>query len=346
MRKKKLLVIGDHFIPPGLMRLKIRDIESEFDVIEAATPFPIEPFRAIAEVKEASGSEEQMIDALRDVSICVAHHAPLTKRVLERAPELRLFAVCRGGPVNVNLVAATRQGVAVAYAPARNAVATAEHTIAMILSALRGIPQADHALRQGQWKGDYTWETAGFELDGATVGLVGYGAIGKIVGRILRSFGATVLVFDPNVRLTDEESLEQVTLPELLRRSNIVSLHARETPQSRGIIGSREIAQLKRGSVIVNCARGSLLDYDALTEALRSGHVSAAAADVFPEEPIPLDSPILTFDNFVVTPHLAGGTRQAAEKAATIASQEVRRFHAGEALLFCANPEVFAVKRP
>jgi len=345
MSSKKLLVIGDHFIRPELMRLKLGDIADPFDVIEASTPFPLEPFRNIAEVREASGSEDQMIDQLRGVEICVAHHAPLTEKVLKASPDLRLFVVCRGGPVNVNVPAATRCGVTIAYTPARNAAATAEHTIAMMLSALRGIPAADAGIRRGEWKGDYTWETAGFELETATVGLIGYGAIGRIVGRILRAFGAKVLVYDPFAKLDADDDVEGVELTQLLRRSNVVSLHARETKESRGILGAREIAQMPKGSVVVNCARGSLVDYDALADALRSRHLFAAAADVFAEEPLPADSPLLKLENFVMTPHLAGGTRQAAEKAATIAAEEVRRFLAGEELRYCANPEVRELER-
>ena len=342
MDKKRLLVIGDHFIKPELMRAKVEHLIDQFEVVEATTPFPLEPFRDIAEVREASGSEEQMIEALQGVSVCVAHHAPLTARVLEHTPDLRLFVVCRGGPVNVNLEAATRRGVAIAYTPARNAAATAEHTVAMILSALRGIPDADAAIRQGHWKGDYTWESAGFELETATVGLIGYGAIGRIVGRILSSFGATILGYDPFAELHAEDNVIPVELDELLTRANVVSLHARETAQSKGILGARQIAMMQPGSVVVNCARGSLMDYDALADALRSGHLFAAAVDVFPAEPLPAGSPLLALKNLVMTPHIAGGTRQAAEKAATIAAEEVRRFLAGEELRYCANPEVMA----
>jgi D-3-phosphoglycerate dehydrogenase len=345
MHRKKLLVIGDHFIRPDLMRRKLGKLADNFEVIEASTPFPLEPFRDIAEVKEASGSEEQMIEILQGVSICIAHHAPLTKNVLEHVPDLRLFVVCRGGPVNANLEAATRHGVSVAYTPARNAAATAEHTIAMILSALRGIPAVDAAIRRGEWKGDYTWETAGFELETATAGLIGYGAIGRIVGRILNGFGTKVLVYDPFVKIATDDFIEQVELQQLLERSNIVSLHARATKESRGILGAREIAKLQRGAVVVNCARGSLMDYDALADALRSGHLFAAAADVFPEEPLPANSPLLRLHNFVMTPHIAGGTRQAAEKAAGIAAAEVGRFLRGEPLLYCANPEMQSVRR-
>jgi D-3-phosphoglycerate dehydrogenase len=338
----KLLVIGDHFITPQLMREKLGSLKEGFEVVEASTPFPLEPFRDIAEVREASGSEEQMIESLKGVSICVAHHAPLTARILEHAPDLRFFVVCRGGPVNVNLEAATRHGVTVAYTPARNAAATAEHTVAMILSALRGIPEADASIRLGQWKGDYTWATAGFELETATVGLIGYGAVGRIVGRILRSFGAAILVCDPFANLEADDSVVRVELPELLERANVVSLHARETRKTRGILGAAEIARMPPGSVIVNCARGSLVDYHALADALRTGHLFAAAADVFPEEPLPAGSELLQLKNFIMTPHIAGGTRQAAEKAAAIAAEEMRRFLTGEPLRYCANPEVAA----
>lgn len=339
MPKEKLLLIGDHFILPSAMRGKLGDLTARFEVAEAMTPFPLEPYRYIAEVREASGSEEQMIELLRGVHVCIAHHAPFTERVLDAARDLRLVVVCRGGPVNVNVPAATERGVRIAYTPARNAAATAEHTVAMMLSALRGIPEADAGIRRGEWKGDYTYESAGFELETATVGLIGYGAIGRIVARILRSFGAQVLAYDPYAKLDGNEGVSQVSLAELLSRSNVVSLHARETPESRGTLGRAEFAKLQKGSVVVNCARGALMDYDALADALRSGHLFAAAADVFPEEPLPQNSPLLQIPRCILTPHLAGGTKQAAEKAATMAAAEVRRYVDGEPLRFCANPE-------
>jgi D-3-phosphoglycerate dehydrogenase len=338
MSKNKLLLIGDHFISAELMRSKTNHLTSGYTILEASTPFPLEPFRDIAEVHEASGSEEQMIEALQGVSICIAHHAPLTQRVLSHTPDLRLFIVCRGGPVNVNLNAATASGVTVGYTPGRNAAATAEYSIAMLLAAIRSVPQTDAALRKGQWKGDYTWETAGFELESSTVGLVGYGAVGRLVARALRGFGAKILVYDPFVTDIDTEQVDQVSLQELLLRSDVISLHARDTPETRGMIGEKEIALMKKGSVLVNCARGSLLDYNALANALRSNHLFAAAADVFPEEPLSPASELLSFPNFVATPHVAGGTRQAAEKAAGIAADELERYLSGKPIRFCANP--------
>ncbi len=340
MSKTRIAVIGDHFIPPSLMRANIEaQVGDEHEIVESCTPFPLEPFRDIAEVREASGSEEEVIHALEDATLCVAHHAPLTERVIQACPDLRLFVVCRGGPVNANIPAATEAGIAVCFAPGRNATATAEFAVAMILAALRRIPMADRGIRNGAWPGNYTIDTAGFELDGATCGLVGYGAIGSRVARILEGFGASVLAYDPYAKVGPGSAVHLVSLPELLQRSQVVSLHARETPETRGLIGRKEIALMPRGSVLVNCARGSLLDYAALEEGLRSGHLFAAAADVFPEEPLPPGSSLRELPNLVMTPHIAGGTRQAAEKAARLAAEEIKRYLTGQPLRFCANAE-------
>ena len=336
-----ILTVGDDFIEPSLMRQSLcRALGRELPVREARTPFPSEPFRSIAEVREASGSEEQMMEMLAGISICVAHHAPLTERILGKATELELFIVCRGGPVNANIAAATAAGVRVGFTPGRNATATAEFTVATALATLRGIPAADRGIRSGGWPGDYSYASAGFELDGSVCGLIGYGAIGSRVARILGGFGAKVLVYDPYAKIPDTDEIELVALEELLRRSQIVSLHARETPETRGIIGREQLRMMPPGGIVVNCARGALLDYQALEEELRRGHLFAAAADVFPDEPIPPHASLLALPNFVLSPHIAGGTKGAAQKAARIAGEEVARYLAGEPLLYCANPQV------
>ena len=341
----RILTIGDHFLLPGIMKSSVtRVLPSGLDFIEATTPFPLEPFENIGEVREASGSEDDMIEHLHGIEICVAHHAPFTKRVLDSSPDLKLVVICRGGPVNVNLDAATANNIIICNAPGRNAAATAEHAVAMLLATLRGIPAADAAMRRSQWRGDYTYSSAPFELESATVGLVGYGAIGRIVARILKGFGSTVLTYDPFAGIGYEEGVEQVSLDELLQRSNAISLHARETSESRGMIGAKQIAQMPRGSVLINCARGSLLDYNALYDALADGHLYAAAADVFDQEPLPANYRLLQLPNFVMTPHIAGGTKQAAQKAADIAAGEVLRFLTRQLLRHCANPAVLSAR--
>jgi D-3-phosphoglycerate dehydrogenase / 2-oxoglutarate reductase len=333
----RVLAAGDHFVRNALFTDALRrEVPGEVLTSELTLPWPVVPFGRVGEVDEASDVEDELIEALQGVEACVTQMAPLTRRVLDACPDLRLFCVSRGGPVNANLEAATEAGVAVTFAPGRNAVATAEHTLAMLLAATRRIPQTHGDLAAGVWRGDYyTYDNVGPELGGSTVGLVGYGAIGSRVARMLEGFGAEVLVFDPYVDVPG-----RVELDELLRRSRFVSLHARATPETVGMIGAAQIAAMPAGSVLVNCARGALLDYDALCEALDSGHLFGAAMDVFPEEPIPAGSRLLTTPNLIMTPHLAGASKETAMNAASIVAADVARYVRGEPLLHCANPEV------
>lgn len=327
----RILAAGDHFVRSSLLVDALRaEVGAGAEITTLDLPWPIEPFHAVAEVDEASGSEDELIAALRGVRVCVTQMAPLTERMLRECPELELFAVGRGGPVNANIAAAQRHGVIVTNAPGRNAVATAEHTVALMLAAARRVPHTHGELRSGVWRGDYyTYEAVGLELNGATVGLVGYGAIGHRVARILQGFGAHVIVYDPYVESTPDE-VELVELGELLHRSNVVSLHARLTPENRGLIGAAEIAAMPAGSILVNCARGGLLDYDAACDALDSGHLFAVAVDVFPQEPLPADSRLLRTPGLVTTPHLAGASKQTAHNAAHTVAADVARFLRGE----------------
>lgn len=342
----RVLVAGDHFVLNRLLEEALRsEVRDDLDVRTMILPWPVEPFGQVAEVSEASGDEDELIEALQGVRICVTQMAPLTERVLRAAPELELFCVTRGGPVNANVDAATRHGVAVSFAPGRNATATAEHTLGMILAAVRRIPQTHGELLEGTWRGDYyVYDNVGPELEGNSVGLVGYGAIGSRVARMLRGFGAEVLVFDPYVSEDALDGAKRVSLDELLSRSTVVSLHARATPETTGMIGAEQIRAMPPGSVLVNCARGALLDYDALCDALDSGHLFGAAFDVFPEEPIPADSRLLRTPNIVMTPHLAGASKETAAKAAGIVAADVARYLRGEPLAHCANPEALRAR--
>jgi D-3-phosphoglycerate dehydrogenase len=339
----RILCAGDGFVLNRLLVDALHDeVGHDLDIRQITLPWPLEPFGRVAEVDEASGSEDQMIEGLAGVEVCVTQMGPLTEKVLDSADSLRLFCVSRGGPVNANLDAATRHAVAVCSAPGRNAVATAEHTVAMMLAAMRRIPQTHSDLTTASWRSDYYgYDNVGPELSGSTVGLVGYGAVGSRVARILAGFDARVLVFDPYLDAAVlGGSAQLVALDELLASSLIVSLHARATPESAGMIGAAQLAAMPEGSVLVNCARGSLLDYDALCDALDSGHLFGAALDVFPEEPIPEGSRLLSMPGVVMTPHLAGASKQTAQNAARIVAGEVGRYMRGEPLAHCSNPAV------
>lgn len=345
-----VLAAGDHFVEPALFieaiseRLAGGGSDLGLTFSECVLPWPLEPFGPVGEVDEASGTEAELIEALAGAEAAVTQMAPFTRDVFAQAPDLRFVGVCRGGPVNVDLAAASEAGVLVSFAPGRNAVAAAEFTIGLMLTALRRIATTDGELKSGIWRGDYyTYENSGIELDGSTVGLVGYGAIGRIVSRVLRAFGAKVIAHDPyaDPAITAEDGVDLVPLDELLRRSSIVSLHARLTPETRHLLNAENLSLLPRGAVLVNSARGGLLDYAPLPDLLRSGRLGALALDVYDVEPPPSDWPLFDAPNVVMTPHLAGATRQTAQRAAAIVGDDVARFLRGDRPLHLANPDVW-----
>ena len=285
----KILLAGDHFITTEVLSDAIARHVPDADLVALLSGFPEEPFRSVGGVDEVTGDEDALISALEGCTAAITHTHPFTRRVFESAPDLQVLTVCRGGPVNVDLAAATDHGVTVTYVPGRNAIATAEHTVALILAAARQVAQRHSELIGGTWASDYyRYDKAGAELAASTLGLVGFGAVGARVARTCDALGMRVLVFDPY--LTDDlpAPYERAdALDDLLASSAVVTLHARLTPETRGMIGRRELALMPQGSILVNCARGGLLDYDALCDALEGGHLFAAACDVFPVEPLP-----------------------------------------------------------
>lgn len=342
-----VLAAGDHFVAPEVfvdaLRRSSDDQDLRFTTLQL--PWPVEPFGPVGNVREASGTEQQLLEALPGAEAVVTQMAPFTGDVLAQTPDLKFIGVCRGGPVNVDLDAATDNGVLVSYAPGRNAAAAAEFAVGMALAALRRIPGSDAELKSGNWRGDYyAYDNAGIELEGSTVGLVGYGAIGRIVARVLNAFGAQVLVADPfaDAAQLGADGVELVELNDLLRRSSIVSLHARLTPETQHLLNGDNLKLLPEGAVLINSARGGLLDYEPLPAMLKSGHLGALAVDVYDIEPPPRDWPLFAAPNVITTPHLAGATRQTAHRAADIVAGELTRFRNGQQPRFVANPDVLA----
>ncbi|WP_439593029.1 2-hydroxyacid dehydrogenase [Microbacterium sp.] len=342
-----IAIAGDFFVTPHLFQTALEkelgpDVAT-FSSLQLA--WPHEPFGVVQNVSEASGTVASTIEALSGARIAVTQMAPFTSDVFAALPDLRMVGVCRGGPVNVDLQAATDAGVLVTFAPGRNAQAAAEFTVGLILAAMRRIPLMDAELKRGTWRGDYyAWENVGFELDGATVGLVGYGAIGRLVARLLRAFGSKVVVYDPyaDPAALTADGVEVSELDSLLTRSSVVSLHARLTKETERMIDERALALLPRGAVLVNAARGGLLDYAPLPRLLRSGQLGAVALDVYDIEPPPTDWPLFSEPNVVVSPHLAGATRETAVRAASIVARDVGDFIARRTPAHVANPDVLA----
>jgi D-3-phosphoglycerate dehydrogenase / 2-oxoglutarate reductase len=337
----KILLAGDNFVRNDLLedaiRARVSNTVLQFTLL--GLPWPEVPFGPVAEVDEASDCEDAIAQRVADVEVLVTQMAPVTERVIASASELRLVVCTRGGPVNVNVEAATRHGIAVSCTPGRNAAAVAEYALLLMLAALRRLPEAHTSLAAGEWRsGMYAYAECGNEIGDSVVGIIGFGEIGRRVAVAVRVLGGRVIAFDPFVaRDSVEEGIELVSLDELLARADVVTLHARLTSETRRMIDAEALARMRPGAVLVNTARGGLLDYAAAAAALQSGRLRGLALDVFSEEPVPPDSQLLKLPGVVLSPHLAGASRQTAHRAASVAALEVQRYAAGEPLLHVVN---------
>ena len=336
-----IAIIGDRFMLPSVFAdriaaacgngVRIRTLEQ---------PWPDQPMEhgyanpALDRLKEFMGDPDEVADFIDDATMFVTHLAPVSRAMLQRLPDLKFIAVSRGGPVNVDMQAARDRGVLVVNTPGRNASAVAEFAIGAILAETRLIRSGHEALRAGEWRGDlYRADRTGRELGEMTVGVIGYGAIGSRVVRLLKAFGCRLLVADPYVQLSVQDrndGVEHVALEQLLEQADVITLHARVTPETTGFIGRAALARIKKGAIFVNTARGPMVDYDALHDALASGQLGGAMLDTFAVEPVPPDWPLLRLPNVTLTPHIAGASVRTVTFAAEQAAEEVRRFLAGE----------------
>ncbi|MCH9709631.1 MAG: phosphoglycerate dehydrogenase [Actinomycetia bacterium] len=282
------------------------------------------------EVRWVDGPDrEKLLAAVVDADALLVRSATtVDAEVLAAAPKLKIVARAGVGLDNVDVDAATARGVLVVNAPTSNIHSAAEHALALLLSAARQIPAADATLRARTWKRS---SFSGTEIFGKTVGVVGLGRIGQLVAQRLAAFGAHVTAYDPYVSHARAAQLgiELLTLDELLGRADFISVHLPKTQETAGLIGKDALAKTKPGVIIVNAARGGLIDEGALSEAIASGHVRGAGLDVFSTEPC-TDSPLFGLPEVVVTPHLGASTAEAQARAGTDVAASVKLALAGE----------------
>ncbi|MGL5010511.1 MAG: 2-hydroxyacid dehydrogenase [Paracoccaceae bacterium] len=338
---RSVAIIGDHFMLPEVFEAKLHAACGDgLQVRTRKDNWPDEPMEhgyALAGMdglKEYFGSADGVVDFVGNAEILITQLAPMSRGMLERLPKLKLIAVSRGGPVNIDMQAARDHGVTVVNTPGRNSSAVAEFTLGAILAETRKIRVGHEALRAGEWRGDlYRADVTGRELCEMTVGVIGYGNIGTKVVRLLRAFGAKVLVHDPYVQLSPEDAaagVELVAFDRLLAEGDVVTMHARVTPETTKMMNADAFARMKPGALFVNTARGPLCDYDALTHALTEGRLGSAMLETFAVEPVPADWPLLSLPNVTLTPHIAGASVRTVTFAAEQAAEEVRRYLAGE----------------
>ena len=343
----RIAIVGDLFMRAATFEDALRRaLDGELAIRAMELPWPDEPMRhgyagevggELEGLREFMGDPDAIAAFVGDAEILVNHLAPVTAPMLDRLPALRLIAVSRGGPVNIDMAAARARGVAVVNTPGRNASAVAEFTIGAILAETRLIRAGHEALRQGVWRGDlYRADMTGEELSALTVGIIGYGHIGTRVVRLLKPFGCRILVDDPYVELSAEDregGVLPVDLDRLLAESDVVSLHARVTEETRGFIDASAFRRMRRGAYFINTARGPMVDYAALHDALASGHLRGAMLETFWQEPVPPEAPLLRLPNVTLTPHIAGASRNTVRIAASMIAEEVRRHLADEPAL-------------
>jgi len=345
----KLAAIGDIIISDKLM-------EQIFSQIK---PFPaklkrlhwtlkdkteLQKLRMIYEEKGPGAIRipEKILKQSAESEILMVHFFPVSKELISISPNLRIIGVARAGLENIDLKAANQHGILVFNVKGRNAEAVSDFTIGLILTESRNIARSHLAIMKGAWRKEYF--NSGFMgvLKGKTIGIIGYGEIGRLVARKLKGFEVNILVYDPFVSETKirEDGFEPVDLKRIFADSDFITVHARLTDDNKEFIGREQIFSMKSTAFFVNTSRAGLVDNAALVQALRKRIIGGAALDVFDNEPLPKNSPLRKLDNVTLTSHLAGVTQDTYELSVRILLEDIGRFLKGETPRNLVNKEM------
>ncbi|MEJ7665441.1 MAG: phosphoglycerate dehydrogenase [Hymenobacter sp.] len=299
-------------------------------IAEQLSPATVEALGPDFEIRHCNGTDpDELLAAITDVdAVLVRSATTVDAEVLEAAKALKVVARAGVGLDNIDVGRATQAGVMVVNAPTSNIVSAAELAVGLLLAAARNIAPASASLRSGEWKRS---RFAGIELFEKTLGIVGFGKIGVLVAQRLSAFGMHVIAYDPFVQpgRAAQLGVRLVPLDELMAEADFISVHLPKTPETTGLIGAEQLGRCKATTVIVNAARGGIVDEGALYHALKEGRIAAAGLDVFAVEPC-TDSPLFELDNVVATPHLGASTEEAQEKAGISVANSVRLALSGE----------------
>lgn len=311
----------------------------------------IEELEDVAEVVARTDiTPEELVNDIKDFdAIIVRSRTKVTRDVIEAASSLKIIARAGVGVDNVDVEAATERGIMVVNAPESTSITVAEHTMGLILSLSRKISIADKSVKAEKWEKS---RFMGMELNGKTMGIVGMGRIGSQVVIRAKAFGMDIIVYDPYItpEAAAELGVEVVSLETLLKNADVITIHVPLTPETKHLISRPEFEMMKDNTLIVNCARGGIINEDDLHEALSKGEINGAALDVFENEP-PENSSLLELDNVVLTPHIAASTSEAQRDAAIIVAKEIKKVFKGESPRNVINmpvmdPETFQLIKP
>ena len=331
----KLVGIGDLFIPHRYIREGFSPVEALGHEVETFD-WRLSGFQELQEKNlavekggaSASRPPPYVFEAAASADVLITQFCTVPAALLEAAPNLKVVGVLRAGVENVDVAAATARGVLVLNTPGRNADAVADFAVGMLIAEARNICRGHHGLKQGRWLREYPNSGHIPDLPGKTVGIVGLGEIGRKVARRLAGFEVALLAYDPFVKEAPA-GIRLVDLPTLLSESDFVTVHARLTKETEGLISRPLIARMKPTAYLVNTSRSALVDEGALYEALRDGKIAGAALDVFDKEPPGEDYPLVRLDNVTLTPHMAGGSNDAFFNCPKLLAAEVAKLLKG-----------------
>ncbi|HUY47486.1 MAG TPA: NAD(P)-dependent oxidoreductase [Streptosporangiaceae bacterium] len=341
----RVLVIGDPYMPVSAYAEPLALLGEEVTVASMQIEgVAFAPPRTESEhrLREYVGDPADIARAVAGHDVLIVHGAPVSSEVLDAAP-LRLVCCARGGPVNVDVAAATDRGIPVVNTPGKNAEAVAELTIAFALLLIRAVPRASRYLLSRGSFAESVFEGSEFfgsEAASVTLGLVGLGRVGREVAARAQRLGFTVIGYDPQIPDAVAHGVDMVPLEVLLERSDIVSLHARATPENRHMFARAEFTRMRRGACFINTARESLVDESALRDALEKGKLGGAALDVLERPAAGSRHPLLTAPNVLVTPHIGGATTETLARGARRAVAAVASLVAGRLPADVVNPQV------
>ena len=344
----EVLCIGDIMIPGNNigaaakelklnnLNIDIKDWETDWDKLQDR--------RLIIE-KQGPSAESvvpQILNANKNTKMLLVLFCPVSKEAIDTLPNLKLIGALRAGLENIDVKYATKKGIIVQNIKGRNAQAVSDFTIGLILGEARNIARSYHAVKNGIWRKNFINSDMIPELQGKTIGLVGFGYIGQLVAQKLSGFQVNILVFDPYVseEVIKKYHAKKVTINDLLKNADFVSLHVKMSKETKNIIGEKELSLMKKNAYLINTARAGLIKEDALYHVLKEKKIAGAALDVFWQEPIGKNSRWLELDNVTLTTHIAGTTKEALTKSPYLLVEDINKLLENKEPKFVVNPEV------
>lgn len=330
----KVLVIGDPLLSAGKLKTAVHTVLGENIEVFCVDwkPANDEEFWYLRSIVEKNGPSvgkppQEIYDFVKEVDLIVTQHTPINAQIIAAAKKCTAIGICRAGVENIDVKAATEHNIAVFRTMGRNANAVSDYTIGMMLSEMRNIARSHAELKQGNWKKQYANAAFVGDMYGKVIGLVGFGYIGHVVAQKLKGFDVEIIVYDPyaSAETIERSGCKKVSLEELCQKSDFISMHARLSEETQGLLGRDQFAMMKPTAYVINTARAGLIDEQALIDALETKKIGGAAIDVFWVEPPAEDHPFMTLENVTITPHLAGSTKDAFNRTPYLLLEELKR---------------------